>query len=99
MQTTHQRNILITFLISSLIVIAIACLPTPNAVEAKPTSVTNFICEINGNWSNEHYNVANARFMGNGAWEISYRDDSPNSVYLQKPGEDCRVEEFPIPKE
>ena len=65
--------------------------------KAEPNTVTNFICESRGEWSNEHYNVRDAKYRESGEWLITYRDSGKVSLYIQRRGEDCRTEVFPTP--
>ena len=102
-KTKADKNIkLAVFLVAFLVVFGVAI--WMNILQLAPTTqavnvVTHFICEIQGKWSNEQYDIKRATLLNNGHWKITYRDGDKVSYYLQRHGEDCRVETFPKPAE
>jgi uncharacterized protein YpmB len=99
--TTNTKNTQLMIFFILLVVVSAAFtmffwLLTPMPAQAAAPSVTNFICQIQGKWSNEHYDVRSAVHQGDGIWELTYRDSGLTTVYVQRHGEDCSSETFPV---
>ena len=101
MTTTRTANNTKTALILCVLLLLLATaywLTARSAQAANEASfpmTTNFVCEMQGKWSNEHYDISNAEWRGNGDWTLTYRDNGSTTRYLQRHGEDCRTESFP----
>lgn len=100
--TTRSQNTKIVFFFTLLIIVAFAMwvfwLSTPMTAKAAAPQITNFICQIQGKWSNEHYNIREANYQGDSEWVLTYRDSGKQTVYIQRRGEDCATEIFPLPE-
>lgn len=100
MDTIRQRNTMLLFCLVVVIMLYAAITLAINKMPAPPVlnSVTNFYCEMRGVWSNHHFDIKSAVTYGTeGMWRITYRDSGESTMYLQRPGEDCRVLTLPKP--
>lgn len=76
-------------------VVVVAFGNTPSKANKQLTN-TNFVCQMQGKWSNEHYNVSEVKYLGNGDWQLSYPDNEIRVIYHQRQGEDCGTETYTI---
>ena len=100
MTTPISRHIHATFGAIILMLLLLATLAWLSGHNAKATTktpfttVTNFVCEIRGELSNEHFHISSATRMTYAQWRIRYADNGTPDTYLQRPGEACRTETY-----
>lgn len=98
---TYRRNTKILFTVLAMLILMMFTIigyVAGQPIKAEPNTVTNFYCEIAGEWSNHHFDIRSATTYGTeGMWRITYRDSGESTIYLQRRGEDCRVITLPTP--